>query len=279
MMDKLKGDTSNGVTGALAALRQIYKEEYNKFFKQVQLQIKTSDLLKQAFAGIEKIDSKRIFESWIEPAEKLGKFGWTLSGQMDWRRFEEISKIQDKAEIDRKFEYYYEKYEVYNSIKDDLLKKEHLVKWRSLLQQCFSCYEKGDYYITIPSLFSVVEGLTFELIKREAKLNSDVANRKRKFWKSTFKGIDIDTEYKGYDSALHVSAYTFIYETFSFGDLEKENPNRPLILNRNWVLHGRDNPNEWSKLDALRLINAIHTLSDLGFLLEEGIEENDGGER
>ncbi|WP_017152746.1 hypothetical protein [Bacillus bingmayongensis] len=273
-MDKLKEDILNGVPSVLSALRQMYKEEYNKFHKQMQFNIKTSDLLKQAFAGMEKIDSKKLFEKWIEPAKKLGKYGWTLSGQMDWRRFEEISKIKEVAEIDKKFEYYYEKYEVYNTIKDDLLKKEHLIKWRGLLQQCFSCYEKGDYYITIPSLFSVIEGLTFELIKKETKLtsNSDIASQKRKLWRRTFKGIDINAEYKGYYSALHVSAYTFISETFSFGDLEKENPQRPPVINRNWVLHGRDNPFEWSKMDALRLINAIHTLSDLEFLLEE-VEE------
>ncbi len=47
------------------------------------------------------------------------------------------------------------------------------MKWRDLLQQCFNCYESGNYHITIPSLFSIVEGLAFELIKQEAKTEAD----------------------------------------------------------------------------------------------------------
>ncbi|MFB5583581.1 hypothetical protein ACE41D_20960 [Bacillus albus] len=41
-------------------------------------------------------------------------------------------------------------------------------------------------------------------------------------------------------------------------------------------MHGRDYPNNWTQVDALRLFNAIHTIIQLDFLLEDiEIDEDD----
>lgn len=38
------------------------------------------------------------------------------------------------------------------------------------------------------------------------------------------------------------------------------NLTRESMINRNWILHGRDNPALWKKADALRLLNVLSTI-------------------
>ena len=54
-----------------------------------------------------------------------------------------------------------------------------------------------------------------------------------------------------------VSIDSFVKEVFrsiSFKD------KRPSIINRNWILHGRDIP-EWKRVDCIRLFQAIDTFA------------------
>lgn len=57
------------------------------------------------------------------------------------------------------------------------------------------------------------------------------------------------------------SLITFLQEslfaTWRFFDKRLE------LINRNWILHGRDDPNYWKEVDFLRLIN---TLSSIQFI-------------
>jgi hypothetical protein len=69
--------------------------------------------------------------------------------------------------------------------------------------------------------------------------------------------------------AYYASAQVLIKRAFKFGEFDKEDARRPFLVNRNWVLHGRDNPSLWKRVDALRLFNAIITLTVLSFLVEE----------
>jgi hypothetical protein len=65
----------------------------------------------------------------------------------------------------------------------------------------------------------------------------------------------------------------FLHEVFSAGNFDKNTTRFP-IINRDWVLHGRDNPSNWNRVDSLRLFHAIHSILELGFLLEEPEEDN-----
>ncbi|MEJ9205529.1 hypothetical protein P4W02_29545, partial [Bacillus thuringiensis] len=58
---------------------------------------------------------------------------------------------------------------------------------------------------------------------------------------------------------------------FEFGNFDN-NPTRLPMINRDWVLHGRDYPKNWKQVDALRLFNALQTIVELDFLLE-GLEK------
>lgn len=60
----------------------------------------------------------------------------------------------------------------------------------------------------------------------------------------------------------------FLKCVFKAGNFDR-NPERLEIINRDWVLHGRDYPSNWKQVDALRLLNALHTIIELDFLLED----------
>ena len=56
----------------------------------------------------------------------------------------------------------------------------------------------------------------------------------------------------------------FLKCVFKAGNFDR-NPERLEIINRDWVLHGRDYPSNWKQVDALRLLNALHTIIELDF--------------
>lgn len=60
----------------------------------------------------------------------------------------------------------------------------------------------------------------------------------------------------------------FLNKIFEFGNFDN-NPTRLPMINRDWVLHGRDYPSNWKQVDALRLLSALHTIIELDFLLED----------
>ncbi|MGF9831468.1 hypothetical protein ABEX57_25450 [Bacillus anthracis] len=53
----------------------------------------------------------------------------------------------------------------------------------------------------------------------------------------------------------------FLNKIFVFGDFDN-NPNRLPMINRDWVY-----PSNWKKVDALKLISALHIIIELDFLL------------
>lgn len=56
-----------------------------------------------------------------------------------------------------------------------------------------------------------------------------------------------------------ISVEKFIECLFRY---KKFDDDRPIFLNRHWILHGRDNT-DWEIGDSLRLFNALNTISQL----------------
>lgn len=54
-----------------------------------------------------------------------------------------------------------------------------------------------------------------------------------------------------------------IFKTHQFGDHREE------VLNRNWVLHGRDDPRLWSKADFYSLICIISSMQTFNEILNK----------
>lgn len=174
--------------------------------------------------------------------------GWTLPPHTTPRECQMMIQGKNKQEIDYEFSIHYEDRGNYNAMKTKLLSFSSFGgKWKRLLEDCFINYEEGRHTIVIPSLFLILEGVIFETVKHQK-------------WKSAFKKRKKQFKDKSIQIPLFVSVQRFTEIAFEYGNFEVESY-KPSFINRNRVLHGRDDINDWDTIDALRLFNALYSLT------------------
>lgn len=187
-------------------------------------------------------------EASEENVEDLGQMGWALPLWATPKEAKEIYDLETRDEVDAYFLNAYEGgTEEYRFLKEHLLSNENLERWRPLICQSFRAFERGDYQITVPALISVLEGLVEDLSGRleESPNPKQTVRQKRQAESGDVKNW------------IAVSVENFVWEVFERHDFSQK---RPDLINRNWILHGRDHT-DWSKVDALRLFQAIQTVS------------------
>ena len=203
-----------------------------------------------------------------ESTENLGRRGWTLPMSMTPGETIGVSEIEDQDELDSTFLEFYSNKKEFQFIKTNILEHELTKEWRELLIQCFDSYEQDNYLITIPNLFIIIENISHILISpRYQKYINPNKNRKpplRDQYKKVKKEIESDRTY----IICYISVAEYLNCVFKSGNFDKR-PARLPIINRDWVLHGRDYPCNWKQVDALRLFNALSTIIELDFLLED----------
>lgn len=248
-------------TNSFAKINKLFID-FNKQYAQ---------LLRDAFKPLQNIDLQGIEKNWKEAAESLGKKGWTLPMLMDTADHIELADNNNIKEINSLIEQYHSDEKVFEELKSNILKNNLTTEWKELLIQCFDSYEKDNYLITIPNLFMIFEGIAHILIapKYQKVINSTSSGLIRGQYNKVKEEIESDNTYIIYYSSI----VEFINTTFRYGDFDNRT-SRFDIINRNWVLHGRDNTRHWEKIDALRLFIALHTIIQLDFLLDD-IEINE----
>ncbi|BCD24387.1 hypothetical protein BC30090_3284 [Bacillus cereus] len=237
--------------------------------KLFEAQIHIWEAISKSVSSILDIDWEEIERPHKEAAESLAQKGWTIPMNMDIEEIFALSRVVSQEELDSSFQTFYSNEKEYQHIKTDILKHELIKEWKELLLQCFDSYEKGHYLITIPNLFIIIENLAHLLIspRYQKYITTNKRTRKpplRDQYKEVQKEIESDRTYIIY----FVSIAVFLKCVFKAGNFDR-NPERLEIINRDWVLHGRDYPSNWKQVDALRLLNALHTIIELDFLLED----------
>ena len=212
---------------------------------------------------LSEIDWNKVNKTWIITAENLGKNGWTIPLQIDLNEMIEIADLENADDMDEAFARYYSFEENYHQMREELLQNEILTRWDPLLKQSFENYEKGNYQIVIPSLFTILEGFAHYLIYPSYQASKRTNDKDGLAMK--FKKVRAEVDNDSIEMAFYASAQFFIKNAFKYANFDEQNAKRPLIINRNWTLHGRDNITQWKDVDALRLFNAIHTLTVLDF--------------
>ncbi|MGQ7776839.1 hypothetical protein [Bacillus sp. WC2507] len=253
-----------------------YKEENMKLLKSdifadliklfSDLGKQYSQLLKEALKPLQNIDLQGLEKEWKEAAESLARKGWTIPMNMDIEEIFELSQIEDKAVIDSSFQTFYSKEKEFQFIKTNILEHELINGWKELLEQCFENYEKGNYLIVIPNLFIIIENISNILIS--PRYQKYLNHNKRISLRTKYKKVQQDIDSNSVYIIFYVSVAEFLSEAFAFGDFDN-NPIRLPMINRDWVLHGRDDPKNWKQVDTLRLFNALQTIVELDFLLKD----------
>lgn len=176
--------------------------------------------------------------------------GWTLTGEMDINFYlnEDLLEL-DQTQLDNSFVSYYET----DSNKNFLITKSNILdeideRWKIVLNDCFELYEAEKYRVIIPLLITIVEGEISDIA-----MSNKIGNGLLKEWKGKVLSEQEEMLVIICHSLInYLSSKIFVYKEFT--------KDRGSEINRNWVLHGRDNPNYWTKVDALKLINVISTL-------------------
>ncbi|MFT4400485.1 hypothetical protein ACMX2I_10645 [Bacillus sp. SW14] len=185
--------------------------------------------------------------------------GWTLTGEIPTHIYlNDEFLTMSQEEIDNFFLSYYEE----NDFKEMRGLKRSLLdgldkKWHGLIEDSFSLYENGKFRMLIPTLMTIVEGEISEVAKSAEVGWKLIGDFKNSFSSETDKLIIIScySALKFFDKRL-----------FKRHEFYK---NRREIINRNWVLHGRDDPQKWGKADAVRLFNTLSTMQFIKTLKSE----------
>ena len=244
------------------------KQMQEAFQKIAELRTHLIESINVSLRPVIDIDWEEFERKEKKSAESLGRRGWTLPMNMTPGETIGISEIEGQDELDSTFLSFYSKEEEFQFIKTQILEHELTKEWGVLLTQCFESYENGNYLIVIPNLFIIIENISHILIspRYQKYLNP---NQKRKpplrdQYKKVKKEVETDRTY----IICYISVAEYLNCVFKSGNFDKR-PARLPIINRDWVLHGRDYPCNWKQVDALRLFNALSTIIELDFLLED----------
>ncbi|MCZ2259847.1 hypothetical protein [Sporosarcina sp. G11-34] len=175
--------------------------------------------------------------------------GWTITGEMDVNFYlnEELLGLESNK-IDNLFVGYYES----DNRRNYLMAKTVILsgiedRWGNALNDCFELYEAEKYRVIIPLLITIIEGEISDITESHL-----FGSRLLKEWEEKILSEQ--------EKMLIIISHS-LYKYLS-GKMFKPKPfaeERGLLINRNWILHGRDNPNLWTKVDVLKLINALST--------------------
>lgn len=190
----------------------------------------------------------------FEKAEKeiftLSQSGWTIPMDFSLGEIIDLIEISKSGEIDAFFVEYYEQNNRQNFVKltREIIDNKNISKWKRILKECVEAYNRGHYCITIPSLITVLEGLLSKYLKPDQMNDIRMIKLCREQLEKFEEG--------NINKIIWISIRNFIeclYEKKSFDE------NKPYLLNRHWILHGRDDA-DWKVQDSLRLFHAMHTL-------------------
>ncbi|WP_074625613.1 hypothetical protein [Bacillus cereus] len=259
-----KLDTRSEVAETARAIQEIGKMGQ----KLVEAQIHIWKAFSESLSFIRDIDWEEVDRLYKEAAESLGQKGWTIPMKMTTSDKIKLAEIQDQNELDLIFQKFYEIEENYVYIKSKILEHRLVQEWRELLSQCFDSYEKGNFLIVIPNLFIIIESLAHSLISPRFQKYVDPKIKRKPALRNQYDKVQQEIEDDRTYIIYYVSVAEFFKSVFKGGNFDKH-PTRLPIINRDWVLHGRDYPSNWKRVDALKLFNALQTIIKLEFLLED----------
>ncbi len=204
----------------------------------------------QAFAtGLQAV------EAAMKNAEDLGSMGWTLPMNASLRECVDLLlEVPNGPEaIDAAFAHFYADNEKESLLLllADLRQHERLAEFGALLEEVAFGLDHEKYRLVVTALIPMFEGV--------ARRCWDDG-----FWKGAARNRFFTDKIAAsapdsFDSIVWSATRAFVEELYK---KNIDGDPKPLVLNRHWISHGRG-PADASLVDALRLLQAIHTVVSL----------------
>lgn len=238
----------NGVLNEISiSLRPVLESEWMKVLQHPM------PVIGQAMQALE--EANQVVDAAMRNAESMGRMGWT---------FPMNASLQDCVTLlmeapngpeatDAAFTRFYADNEKESLLLllTDLRQENRLVEFGALLEEVAFGLDHEKYRLVVTALLPLFEG-----VARRCWVDGVWQGAAREqFFKSKIADADPDS----FDRVLWSATQAFVerlYEKNFHGDP------KPLALNRHWILHGRG-PADASLIDALRLLQAIHTVVSL----------------
>lgn len=188
------------------------------------------------------------YDDYIDNCTKsLASYGWTFPVDLGPGQIENLVTVShDRLDVDKFFIEHYSNdlklFKMFNSV----YSADLYDKWYKLIEQCIRTYKSGLYLVTVPALITVIEGAIANL---SSTTNTGIIDLSRK------RAENMETS--SVPRYLWNSFYYFALQLYENKSFDKE---RPQLINRHWILHGRDSY-EWNQADCLRIFQALYTLA------------------
>lgn len=183
----------------------------------------------------------------VRPAQKLGDLGWTVPMWAEPKLVLEVLDMEPQA-IEELFVNTYREggRAPFRELCDGMVDRTILAPWHLLLDDCRCAFVEGRYRVVVPGLLLILEGLLVASLP--------AAGRKG-------KPLPIALAHQRASEALHAAVWTsvvaFVRAVFKRHSFAAP---RPALINRHWVLHGRDAAT-WGEAECIRLFQAVDTIS------------------
>jgi hypothetical protein len=194
---------------------------------------------------------ERALEKTRVASEHLAMLGWTLPMRLGPADLVNLAG-QSAEDVDLFFVEFYtdNEFAELRLLRKELGKCKSLEQWKVLLEQCFASFESQNHLITVPALLTILDGIVFK------------ASNSAPTWR-----VDPVKICAAKATAADNGIKTWMWRSLElfFGKLFESAPfdqSRPTLINRHWILHGRDAAN-WTSADSLRLFNALQTVDSL----------------
>ncbi|QSF42673.1 hypothetical protein [Paenibacillus tianjinensis] len=215
------------------------------------IKIPNIEIPKFQFPKLLEVDWEEFYENFSEECKSNAKYGWCISSCMPFAAYRKIGRTEDRQEVrDDLFTKMFEEnnHNLYEEEKDYII-NESSGAWSEFYRQCFDSVENNNIMVAIPSLVMAVE--------HELTNGNDADISGKPLVRSVQSTLVKEKEQGKLASIIAASLFTLlengIFERGITGP-------RAQLINRNRILHGRDDPSKWTKIDAYRLISIISTL-------------------
>ncbi|MBT2569339.1 hypothetical protein [Planococcus sp. ISL-110] len=187
------------------------------------------------------------------------KYGWTLTGEMGMANYldDDMVGTSQKEKDDYFYEFYsQDDWAYFNHSKESIVESIE-PRWHDLIQECFHSFEADNYKLVIPTLFTIIEGEMSYVFDSHQGSSGLIEKMEKRAGSEESK-------------LKQIALYSVVHSMTDrlFGSLHFSQERNDLI-NRHRILHGRDEPSHWQKVDALRLINVISSLQFIKEILKE----------
>jgi len=182
---------------------------------------------------------------------RLADVGWTVPHWLTPREVSEIAQGGLALADEHFLELYFgDGGNTLKEVRDRLLKSDRMTNWKPLLLQTVAALQRGEHLLAVPCFLLILEGYVAQFAYRKKHSAIRDTNVPR-----LLGGLRPERDMLTL-RAVWRSTETFVAKLFRSADFSAESPG---FINRHWILHGRGATN-WTRADALRLLNALDTL-------------------